>query len=206
MLPDIWEPELTAVFVDTAVAEPSDTLGFHHLQPRSRFWELLELGAITPACVITKQERKALADGHATGSVSDPVRIMFFQKKTSLLLRLGIGLTDLNRRIIALNERDKAVRPTEEDVQQLIGKVDRLHPKILAFVTSPEIFVELFRSSYPGACDALGLQPFKIGNAEVWLLGFTDGLLRGEALTRQEDAFFALGERISAVTEETIID
>jgi len=203
MLPEIWEPELKVVFVGTAVVEPSDTLGFYHLHPRDRFWELLEVNAITPTRIISKQERKAMADGHANGSVSDPVRSMFIQKRTSQLLRLGIGLTDLNRRVVALNDKDKAGRPTEEDIQQFIVKDENLNPKILAFVTSPEVFVEVFENRYPVACSSLGLQPFRIGDSEVWLLGSTSGLVRGEALERQEDVFFALGERMTTLKEET---
>ena len=203
MLPEIWEPELMVVFVGTAVGELSDTLGFHYLHPRDRFWELLELSEITPTRIISPQERKALTDGHADGSLSDSVRSTFTQKKTSQLLRLGIGLTDLNRRVVARSDKDRSARPTQEDIEQFIGKDEKLNPNILAFVTGPEIFVELFKSRYPAACGTLGLQPFRIGSCEVWLLGFTGGLVRGEALGRQEDAFFALGERISALKEET---
>jgi hypothetical protein len=43
--------------------------------------------------------------------------------------------------------------------------------KDVAFVTSPEIFVELSKSCYAGACGTLGVQPFTIGNSEVWLPG-----------------------------------
>jgi G:T/U-mismatch repair DNA glycosylase len=202
MLREIWEPDLSVVFVGTAVEELSDTLGFYHLHPRDRFWELLETGGITPTRIITPSERKALADGHARGSLSDPVRLMFIQKKTSQLLRLGIGLTDLNRRVIATDEKDKAARPTEEDVRQFIARVPTLNSRVLAFVIKPDLFVTLFTSHYPGVTATLGLQPFRISNAEVWLLGSTAGLLRGEALTKQEDAFFALGERILALKEE----
>jgi G:T/U-mismatch repair DNA glycosylase len=206
MLPEIWEPGLVVVFVGTAVAEVSDTLGFYHLHSRNRFWELLEIGGITPTRIITPQERKALADGHASGSLSDPVRSIFTQKKTSQLLRLGIGLTDLNRRVLASSDKDKSARPTQEDIQKFIVKDEKLNPRVLAFVTSPEIFVEVFKSRYPGACRTLGVQPFTIGNSEVWLLGSPSGLVRGEALSRQEDAFFALGERISALKGETAIE
>jgi TDG/mug DNA glycosylase family protein len=203
MLPEIWEPNLTVVFAGAAVSQPSDTLGFYHLHPRDRFWELLEIGGITPKRIITPQERKALADGHADGSLDDAVRSLFIQKKTSQLLRLGIGLTDLNRRVVASSEKDKSARPAQEDIDQFMVKGENLNPKILALVMSPELFVELFKGRYSGACGTLGLQPFRIGNSEVWLLGSTSGLARGEALGRQEDAFFALGERISALKEET---
>ena len=203
MLREIWEPDLPFVFVGTAVEELSDTLGFYHLHPRNRFWELLEIGGVTPIRIITPSERKALADGHARGSLSDPVRLMFIQKKTSQLQRLGIGLTDLNRRVIAIDDKDKAARPTEEDIQQFIARVPMLNPRVLAFVLKPDLFVEIFASRYPGATATLGLQSFRIGNAEVWLLGSPGGLLRGEALTKQQDAFLALGERILALKGET---
>jgi double-stranded uracil-DNA glycosylase len=206
MLSEIWEPNLKVVFVGTAVAEVSDTLGFYYLHPRNRFWEFLEISGITPRRMVTPEERKALADGHADGSLSDSVRSIYIEKKTSQLLQLGIGLTDLNRRVVASNDKDKSARPAQEDVELFIVKAENLSPKILAFVTSPEVFVELFESRYPGTSSTLGLQPFRIGNSEVWLLGSTGGSPRGEALSRQEDAFFALGERISALKEETEID
>ena len=171
MLSEIWEPDLTVVFVGAAVEELSDTLGFYCLHPRNRFWELLEIGGITPIRIITASERKALTVGHARGSLSDPVRSMFIQKKTSQLLRLGVGLTDLNRRVIASGDKDKAARPTEEDIQQFVGRAVKLNSKILAFVMNADLFVELFNHRYPGVTATLGLQSFTIGNAEAWLLG-----------------------------------
>jgi G:T/U-mismatch repair DNA glycosylase len=203
MLSEIWEPQLKVVFAGTAVADPSDKLGFYHLHPRDRFWELLALGGITPQPIITRQERKALADGHAKGNLSEPIRAMFTLKKTSQLLRLGIGLSDLNRRIVATSDKDKIARPSHEDIEQFIAKCGKLQPKIVAFTMSPDIFVELFTTLSPGACKTLGLQPFTIGGSEVWLLGSTSLVLRGEALTMQEDTFFALGERISDLTDKT---
>jgi double-stranded uracil-DNA glycosylase len=203
MLPEIWEPNLTVVFVGAAAVEPSNTLGFFYLHPKNRFWELLELEAITPKRIISPQERKALADGHATGSLSDPIRLIFIQKKTSQLLQLGIGLTDLNRRVVASNDKDKAARPTDDDVREFITKAEKLAPRILAFVTTGDVFVESFKNRHPGATAALGLQPFAIGRSEVWLLGPTGVQLRGDALASQEDAFFALGERIAALKGES---
>jgi G:T/U-mismatch repair DNA glycosylase len=200
MLPEIWAPQLTVVFVGTAVTELSVTLGFYHLHPRNRFWELLELGGITPGRVITAQERKALTEGHARGTLSDPVRSMFVQKKTSQLLRLGIGLTDVNRRVVALSEKDKAAQPSQEDIAHFIAKVGELKPKMLAFAVRPDAFVEMFKNRYSGASEALGLQPFRIDDSEVWLLGSTSASTRGVALSSQEDTFFVLGERISAIT------
>jgi G:T/U-mismatch repair DNA glycosylase len=202
MLPEIWEPEMKVVFVGTVVLEPSDSIGFHHLHPRDRFWELLALGGITPQRIITAQERRALSEGHARGNVSDPVRSMFLQKKTSQLLKLRIGITQLNRRVVVANEKDKSARPSPDDIQQFVTRVEELNPGILAFTTDADLFVGSFKTRYPGVSDTLGAQSFKIGTSDVWLLGSTTKMLRGEALTKQEDLFFELGETISALRRE----
>ena len=199
MLPEIYPPNLTVVFVGTAVTELADIIGFYHLHPKDRFWELLEIGGITPKCVIAAQERKALVDGHRDGSLSDPVRSIFNQKKTSQLLQLGIGLTDLNRREPVADEKDRSARPTREDIELFISNTGERQPKIVACVLLPDLFVALFKDRFPEAASSLGVQPFKIGGSEVWLLGSTTAQLRGEALSGQEDAFFALGERIGAL-------
>ncbi len=194
MLPEIWEPHMKAVFVGGAVDGTSDILGFYHLHPRDRFWELAELGGITPKHFITEAERKALTEGHARGNLSDPIRLLFIQKKASRLREMGIGLTALNRRVIVEGEKDKGGRPTGEDVEGLSAAARQLAPDILAFVMGEELFREAFRGA-----GAPGLQPFRIGDAEVWYLGSAEKRLRGDALTQQEDAYFALGERIAAL-------
>ena len=199
MIPSIWPNDLTVLFVGTVVSDLSDTIGFYHINTKDRLWELLENSDITPNRVIKKDECKAMIDGYKFGSVSEPVRLMFIEKKTSQLLKLGIGLTDLNRRMIAANEKDKAVRPNEDDVRDFVAKVGELTPRVLAFIMNPDIFVDSFKSRHPDANTTLGLQPFKVGSSEVWLLGSTTAMLRGEALTQQEDAFFALGERVEAI-------
>lgn len=203
MTKEIWESNMTAVFVGPVVLELSEKLGLPHLHPRDRFWELLELGGITPVRVIPQKEGKALTEGVRMGSLNEPVRLMFIEKKTSLLLRLGIGLTELNRRVVVAGEKDRAASPDDGDIEQFIAKVENLKPKILGFVTGPEIFVQSFQSRFPGLTAVPGLQPIKIAGSEVWLLGSTTAQLRGAVLTAQEDLFFALGERISALRGES---
>jgi G:T/U-mismatch repair DNA glycosylase len=203
LLPEIWESGQTVVFVGSVVDEQSHIFGFHHLHPRDRFWELLEICSITPARIISAGERKALAEGHAKGNVSEPVRAIFIQKKTAQILRAGVGITALNRRAVAKNEKDRPAQPSPEDVEQFIARTLELRPKVVAFITIPEVFPELFKDRYPAANPTSGLQPFRIGGAEVWALGSTVALLRGEALTRQEDVFFALGERMQALAAES---
>ena len=186
------------VFVGTAVDELSEKLGYHFLQPRNRFWEQLELAGITPKRIITPAERKALEEGQARGNLADPIRLMFAEKRNSQLLRLGIGLAYLNKRVIATGEKDKSARPTDQDLQELFDRTARLKPRTLAFVIAADLFADLFRVVSPAATATPGPQAFTIGDAEVWLLGSTVAQLRGEALTRQEDAFFELGERLAA--------
>lgn len=200
MLPEIVQPGLTVLFVGTAVTEPSGAIGFCHLHPKDRFWELLAIGGITPVRLITADERKALAEGHRTGNLTDPVRTFFIEKKTGQLLRLGVGMTDLNRRVAVAGEKDPEAAPTEEDIRIFLGRAGELRPKILAFVTAADIFEKSFRGTNPGVTATLGLQAFTIGEAEVWLLGSTISKPRGEALTLQEDTFFALGERVQELT------
>lgn len=202
MVKDIWEPNMLAVFVSPAVLEVSEKLGFPHLHPRDRFWELLELGGITPTRVIAPKERKALADGIADGSLSEPVRLMFIEKKSSMLLRNGVGIAHLNRRGIVASEKDKTAMPDDNDIEQFLGRVENLHPEILAFVTAPDLFIQAFKSRYPGLTGTPGRQQIEMAGPEVWLLGSTTAQLRGAPLTEQEDLFFSLGERISALRGE----
>jgi G:T/U-mismatch repair DNA glycosylase len=202
MPPELWEPNLKLLFVAAVATEPSSGIGFFHLHPKDRFWGLLELNGITPKRVITVEERKALTEGQKQGSVSDPVRAFFIEKKTSQLLKLGIGLTDLNRRLVVENEKQKEARPVEGDIREFIARVEDLKPGIVAFVMQPEVFVGAFRGLFPAVTDTPGRQVFTIGGAEVWLLGSTVALIRGEALQRQDDAFFALGERLEGLVGE----
>ena len=203
MTKEIWEPEMTVVFVAPVVLELSEKLGFPHLHPRDRFWELLELGGITPTRVIPPQERKALTEGVTMGSLNEPVRLMFIEKKTSLLLRLGIGLIELNRRVAVASEKDRAATPDESDIGQFLATAERLRSRILAFVTTPELFVQAFQTRFPALTATPGPQPFQMAGSEVWLMGSTTLQLRGTALTAQEDLFFSLGEHVSALRLQT---
>jgi len=199
---EIWEPGMTVVFVAPAVLEVSEKLGFPHVHQKDRFWELLDLGGITPTRVIDSKERKALAEGMAQGSLSEPVRLMFIEKKTSLLLRTGIGLTELNRRVAVASEKDRAAIPEDKDIEEFLFRAEKLRPNILAFVTSAEIFVNAFQNRFPGLTDTPGPQPVRMAGSEVWLLGSTTAQIRGTSLTVQEDLFLALGERLATLGAE----
>ncbi len=196
MISDVWPAGLRVLFVDAVVTQLADEVGFSHVHPRDRFWELLALGSITPEPILTTKEKRALVEGQKGGSVSEPVKLLFIEKKTGQLKKLGIGLTDLNRRQVAIDEKDKNARPTDDDVAALTERIGTLKPLLTAFVVAPDLFVDLMKRRFPEVTPTAGLQPFRIGGAEVWLLGSTTAVLRGESLARQEDAFFALGERL----------
>jgi G:T/U-mismatch repair DNA glycosylase len=203
MLQEIIQPGLPVVFVDTVVTELWDTLGFYHLHKRDRFWELLMIGGITPATLVTTAEAKALDDGHRSGNLTDPVRMLFIEKKTGQLQKLGIGLAQLNRRTTAIAEKDPWAKPSREDIERFVSRIRENAPKVLAFVTSPETFLAAFASTYPGTTDEPGLQPVRICGAETWFLGPTSFRPRGDRATQQEDVFFALGERLQELTKST---
>jgi G:T/U-mismatch repair DNA glycosylase len=204
MLQEIIHPGLAVVFVDTVVTELWDTLGFYHLHKRDSFWELLMIGGITPATLVTATEAKALDDGHRSGNLTDPVRMLFIEKKTGQLERLGIGLAQLNRRTTALAEKDTGAKPSREDINLFESRIRENAPEVLAFVTAPATFLAAFASPAPGPTGELGLQPMRICGAETWFLGPTSFRPRGEAATRQEDVFFALGERLQELKKSKV--
>ncbi len=197
MLEEIWPAELHVLFVGLVATEPSPTLGFHHLHPRDRFWELLEISSISGARVISKEERKAMAEGHARGNITDPVRQIFLEKKTSQLVRQGIGMTYLHAGDACDTEKDKNARPADAEVRTFLDACSKRPPRVIGFHIEPPLFGELFRGLVPATSSTPGKQDFTIGSSEVWLLGSTQAALKGDALLAQEDLFFALGERLS---------
>jgi len=187
MLPEIWVPNLKVVFVGTCTGQESDELGFYYLGRNHAFWDLLEYAGITPAKFFPKAERQTLRDARATGQLSEQLKQLFSEKKESRLLKLGIGLTDLNRRVVVSNDDDPKAKPTEGDVQQFVKKVEKLAPKALGFVTSIDIFEDSFKTLYPQATRIRGQQAFKIHESQVWLLGSTSG--RVKDVDAREDIF-----------------
>ena len=202
MLEEIWEHDAFALFVGLAAIEPSPTLGFHLLHPKDRFWELLELASITSTRIITKEERKAMAEGHARGNITDPVRQIFLLKKTSQLLRQGIGITYLNPNAGTETEKDKGARPSVTDIQTFLDGCASKPARLLGFLCDGALFADLFGNRFPPATGLLGKQGWMIGSSEVWFLGSPQASLKGEALLAQEDLFYAFGERLAAIREE----
>jgi len=200
MLKEILIQNLRVVFVGTTVAEISDELGFYYLTPKNRFWEMLEYANITPTIVISQADRKALVGAKQTGILDDLYKQFFFEKKESTLLKLHIGLTDLNRRLVVSKEDDPSAEPTPDDIQKFVKKIEKYKPKIVAFVTGVEIFEKCLKRIYPSVTRQRGKQDFVIGNSECWLLGSTSG--RVKDTYAMEQVFGDLADRLKSLEKE----
>lgn len=195
MLPEILMQNLRVLFVGACVPEMSDDLGFYYLTTNNRFWSLLEYSGLTPAFVVSASERSVLGNAKKDGVLTDMYKQFFFEKKEGMLLKHRIGLTALNRRRVYAAEDDREALATGEDAEKLSEKVLKYKPKIVAFLMKPEQFERAFRGSAPPASKDRGKQSFRIGGAEVWLLGSTNG--RGKDTEIMEELFEALAARVA---------
>jgi G:T/U-mismatch repair DNA glycosylase len=199
MLSEILTQNMNILFVGSTISEMSDELGFYYLGPNNTFWDLLEFARITPVSLVSSSERKVLMNAKKDGVLNDIYKQLFFERKETQLLKHGIGLTDLNRRRVVRNDDDPAAKPTTDDVQRFVRKVEKYRPKILAFATNVETFENAFKPNYPAATRQRGKQDFLIGNSEVWLLGSTSGRVKDtDAL---EQVFEDLAERLKGLTK-----
>ena len=195
MLADILERNLALILVGTALIEASDELGFYHLGPRNQLWFLLEYAGITPTPIFTEAERKVLVNAKKDNVLNDMYKQLFFQKKESALLKHRIGITDLNRRRVVKNEDDPDAQPTSEDVQRFVKQIDKHRPRVVAFLTKPEVFEKCFKPLYPMANQQRGKQGFLISDSEVWLVGITSVRKDSDAL---EQVFEEIAGRLVA--------
>ena len=199
MLSEILTQNLNVVFVGSTISEMSDELGFYYLGPNNTFWDLLEFARIMPVSLVPSSERKVLMNARKDGVLNDMYKQLFFERKETQLLKHGIGLTDLNRRRAVRNDDDPAAKPTTDDVQKFVRKVEKYRPKILAFATNVETFENAFKPNYPAATRQRGRQDFLIGTSEVWLLGSTGGRVKDtDAL---EQVFEDLAARLKEITK-----
>ncbi len=202
MLSEILTHDLNVVFVGTTIGETSDDLGFYYLGQNNKFWFLLEYAGLTPTAVITPSERKVLVNAKKDGVLDDMYRQLYFEKKENQLLKQGIGLTDLNRRVVVSSDDDPSAAPTPEDVKKFVRKVEKFKPKIVAFVTGMDIFEKSMSPLFPPANRQRGKQEFLIGESEVWLLGSTSGRVKDtDAL---EQVFEDLAGRLHTLNTTTV--
>jgi G:T/U-mismatch repair DNA glycosylase len=203
MLPEILVQNLNVVFVGSVVTEISDDLGFYHLGPRDKFWDVLEYSGISPIPVVSETDRKALVNAQHTGVLNDMYKQFFFEKKEGACLKLHVGLTALNRRLVVAKEDAPSAQPTGVDVGKFAAKIEKFKPKIVAFVMNSETFEKCLKPLYPQATKQRGRQDFAIGGSEVWLLGGASGGPKDrEAL---EQVFDDLAEHLKVIGQQPAV-
>jgi G:T/U-mismatch repair DNA glycosylase len=202
MLPEILVQNLNVVFAGMAVHEISDDLGFYHLGPRDKFWDLLEYSGISPAPVVSETDRKALVNAKHSGVLNDMYRQFFFEKKEGACLKLKIGMADLNRRLVVTKDDEPSAQPTPDDLRKFVGKIEKFNPKIVAFVMNIETFERCLKQLYPAATRERGRQGFQIGQSEVWLLGSASGGAKDREAAEQ--VFDDLAERLKAIGQQPV--
>ncbi|UGB38910.1 mismatch-specific DNA-glycosylase [Frateuria soli] len=144
ILPDLLRPGLALVFCGTAAGERSAREGAYYAHPGNLFWRALFDAGITPR--------------------------RFAPHEYPELLHLGIGLTDLAK----LHSGNDADLPREAfDVPALLGKIERHHPRLLAFTSKAAARAALGRR-----IEAYGLQPERIGRTRVFALPSPSGQAR----------------------------
>jgi double-stranded uracil-DNA glycosylase len=144
ILPDLLRPGLALVFCGTAAGERSAREGAYYAHPGNLFWRALHEAGITP-------RRFVPADFPA-------------------LLELRIGLTDLAKRH---SGNDADLPPDAFDVPQLLARIERCQPRLLAFTSKAAARAALGRP-----IDAYGPQPERLGDTQVYALPSPSGQAR----------------------------
>ena len=138
VLPDVLAPNLAVVFCGSAAGSRSAALGAYYAGPGNRFWPLLfELG-LTPCRL-------------------EPARYR-------LVLRYGIGLTDLAKRA---SGPDASLPRDGDDPWRLRRVVQQAAPTWLAFNGKRPAAVFLGRRA------AWGEQPERVGTTRIFVLPST---------------------------------
>lgn len=194
MLPEILASHLRILFVGPFVPQVCDDLGFYHVAPRDKFWEMLQYAGITPAMIISEPDRRALVSAKEAYLLDERYRQFFFEKKESQVLTSRVGLTDLNRRKVVMKEDEPGADPTTEDVKAFIRSVEKYAPAIVAPVMNADQFERAFKPFYPALEPRRGRQPFAIGKSEVWFIGSTSA--RGKEVGAMEQVFEDLSDRL----------
>jgi TDG/mug DNA glycosylase family protein len=107
ILPDLLAPGLRLVFCGTAASPTSARRGAYYAGPGNRFWPTLHAAGFTPHRLAPEAFRE--------------------------LLPLGIGLTDLAKRVSGV---DKALRPGDLDAERLKAAIRMWHPGAIAFTSA----------------------------------------------------------------------
>ncbi len=161
LVPDLLALALRLLLVGSAPSTISARAHAYYANPQNKFWRTLHAAGLTPR--------------------------QFAPQEYTLLLNLGIGLTDLAKRHAGA---DAALPKHAWDRAEFLEKLETYRPAVVAFTSkkaaSEALGVPTGRLSY-------GLQQARLLGAEVWVLPSTSPL--GDSHFRQEP-WLALGERM----------
>ncbi|WP_426700546.1 mismatch-specific DNA-glycosylase [Rhodanobacter sp. Col0626] len=144
ILPDLLRPGLTLVFCGTAAGKRSAAEGAYYAHPGNLFWRALFEAGLTP---------------HRLAPAEFPQ-----------LPGYGIGLTDLAKRH---SGNDSELPRDAFDANELIAKIERHAPRLLAFTSK-----NAARGALGHAVD-YGLQDETIGSTQLFVLPSPSGQARG---------------------------
>lgn len=141
MLPDLLAKNLDAVIVGTAVGSQSAKYGYYYSNPSNKFWATLHLVGLTPYQIPPKDYL--------------------------LLLRYGIGLTDLVKKQAGM---DTTLSKSLFDTEGFLEKIVKTTPKLACFngKNAAKEFLALKKVNY-------GLQHQTIGPTKLFVAPSTSG-------------------------------
>jgi TDG/mug DNA glycosylase family protein len=140
----VLEHGLKIVFCGTAAGAVAARVGAPYAGPGNRFWWILHEIGLTPRELRPAEFRR--------------------------LPRYGLGLTDVAKHT---SGSDASLAPADFDAAEVVKKVERYAPGVLAFVGKRAAQEVL------GGPVGYGRQEVRIGVSEVWVVPSTSGAARG---------------------------
>lgn len=160
-MPDIVRPGLRVLFCGINPGLRSAELGQHFARPGNRFWKVLHLSGFTERQLAPSEQWS--------------------------LLEFGLGITNLVARSSAAAA--ELSRPElEAGATRLTAKVERFHPRWIAFVG-----MQAYRTAFRRPKAAVGRQPETMGaSTGIWVLPNPSGLQARYQLPEMVSLFAAL--------------
>ena len=146
VLPDLLDSDVVTIFCGSAAGAASARRGLPYAGPGNKFCPMLHETGLTPRLF-------------APGDYRD-------------LLGLGIGLTDINK---TQSGADTDLTRDGDDVDAVVGKIEKYQPKLLAFTAKRPAQVFLKAVFGRGTVD-YGLQADAIGATAIIVLPSSSGL------------------------------
>jgi len=146
LLPDLIAPGLKLLLCGSALGAMSYRLQAPYANPANKFWRALHEAGLTPRRFQPAEYRE--------------------------LLTLGIGITDLNKTQFG---NDDVLAREHDDVTDLLRKVKRYKPGMLAFTAKRPAQVFLRATFDVRGSPAYGLQPHAIGGTRIFVLTSPSG-------------------------------